>query len=399
MAACLLGFNCLWAALSAIAQMDPPTNSYANPWLDYWPFSDTNGWTTALGYEPLSYSNLGVSYLVGDGTALVVDSTSVSWLQYNVWEKDGSTNLTVDVGSVLLWFSPAWSSQSQGGAGPGVWAPLIETGAFTTNANFGWWNWYCDPPGSNILFSAQDGIGDQTNYLFAPIAWTNNQFHFLALTYSSTNTALYIDGALVTNGPGVSIYPSPEVLSDGMWLGSDGTGTKQCHGILDDVWTYNYPLDAGTINGWFELYEVFYFTNLGSAANITQAPSNPETSPIFDAVAGPGDLVANCTNSSGCTNSSDVWITNTTAAVTTNGTIISFSIAGGSNGLAYDVFATPALTMPLINGIWSWMGQGSQCVNYNLTALTNSAVFLLLGTPTGLLRERVNGRLRTACAP
>jgi hypothetical protein len=103
--------------------------------------------------------------------------------------------------------------------------------------------------------------------------------------------------------------------------------------------------------------------------------------PTFDAVAGAGSLLAVSTNTSGCVTNSDVWITNTMATTTTNGTVISFSIAGGSPGLAYDVFATPALTMPLTNGIWTWMGQGYPCVNYSLPGLTNSAVFLLLGTP------------------
>ncbi len=364
-----------------LAQMDPPTNS-SNPWLDYWTFSNTNTWQTALGYEAVSWTNLGVS-LLGDGTAVVVDdSTNAAWLQYNVWESDGTTNLTVDVGSLMLWFSPDWSSQSQGGTGPGSWGPLIETGAFTTNASYGFWSLYVDPPGSNILFSAQDGLGDETNYLSAPISWTNNQVHFVALTYSSTNSALYIDGVCVTNGPGVTIYPSPEVLSNGMWLGSDSTGSNQCHGIVSDVSTYNYPLDAGTINGTFVMNEVFYLSDMASTANIIQAPFTPETTPIFDAVAGAGDLVAISTNSSGCVNSSNVWITNTTATVTTNGVSLTFTIEGGSNGLAYDVFATPALTSPLTNGIWTWMGQGYQCVTYTIQpALTNSAVFLLLGTP------------------
>ncbi|MGP8201381.1 MAG: LamG-like jellyroll fold domain-containing protein [Limisphaerales bacterium] len=326
----VLAVVCIWAASSAIAQAPyPSTNSYSRPWLDYWPFSDTNNWTTALGYAPVSFTNVGVSCL-GDGTALVVDdSTNAAWLQYNVWEKDGTTNLTVDVGSVMLWFAPDWSSQSQGGDGPGSWAPLIETGAFTTNANNGWWSWYCDPQGSNILFSAQDGLGDQTNYLCAPISWNSNQFHFLALTYSSTNTALYIDGSFVTNGPGITIYPSSEVLSNGFWLGSDSSGTNQCHGILDDVSTYNYPLDADTISSAFVLSEIFYLRNMAMAANIVQAPSTPETAPIFDAITGLGYLLPNSTNMSGWVSSSNVWITNTTATVTTNGTVISFTIAGG----------------------------------------------------------------------
>ncbi|MGP8199931.1 MAG: LamG domain-containing protein [Limisphaerales bacterium] len=378
----VLAMVCLWTASSAIADaLYPPTNSYSCPWLDRWSFSNTNTWQTDLGYSPLSYTNLGVSF-IGDGTAVVVDdSTNAAWLQYNVWEENGTTNLTVDVGSVMLWFAPDWASQSQGGTGPADWGPLIETGAFTTNAAYGWWSLYLDRPGSNILFSAQDGLGDQTNYLSAPISWNSNQFHFVALTYSSTNTALYIDGSLVTNGPGVTIYPSLEVLSNGFWLGSDSTGSNQCHGILDDISTYNYPLDADTISSAFVLYEIFYLPNMAIAASIAQAPFSPETTPIFDAVTGPGYLLAISTNTSGWVSSSNVWITNTTATVTTNGVNLAFSIGGGSNGLAYDVFATPALTQPLTTGIWTWMGQGQPAVSYCIPGLTNGAVFLLLGTP------------------
>src|SRR5208283_1553648 len=100
-------------------QPAPSTNSYSRPWMEYWSFSNTNTWQTELGYSPVSYTNLGVSCL-GDGTSVVVDdSTNAAWLQYNVWESDGYANLTVDVGSAMLWFAPDWSSQSQGGTGPG----------------------------------------------------------------------------------------------------------------------------------------------------------------------------------------------------------------------------------------------------------------------------------------
>jgi hypothetical protein len=350
--------------------------------MDYWTFSNTNTWQTALGYSAVSWTNLGVSFL-GDGTAVVVDdSTNAAWLQYNVWEADGTTNLTVDVGSVAMWFAPnSWASQGQGGTGPGCWAPLLETGAYTTNADYGWWSILIDPAGSNILFSAQDGNGNETNYITAPFDWVSNMFHLVVLTYSSTNAALYVDGNLLTNGPGVSVYPSLEVLSNGMWLGSDSTGSNQCHGIIDDVSTYNFPLDAGTISGMYVMNEIYYFGNPANAL-ISQAPSQPETTPVFEAISGAGYLVAISTNTSGCINSSNVWLTNTMATVTTNGVNLTFTIAGGSNGLAYDIFATPALVSPLTNGIWTWMGQGYQCITYTIEpALTNDAVFLLLGTP------------------
>jgi hypothetical protein len=203
----------------------------------------------------------------------------------------------------------------------------------------------------------------------------------VALTYSTTNTALYIDGDLLTNGPGVSVYPSAGVLSNGLWLGSDSTGSNQCHGILDDVSTYNYPLDFGTINAMYLLYEAFYLGNPQNVSALAPAPSQPEATPVFDAVTGPGDLMVLGTNMAGWASSSNVWLTNATATLTTNGVNLTFTIAGGSNGVAYDVFATAALTQPLTNGIWDWMGQGYPCVTYTLQNLTNSGVFLLLGTP------------------
>jgi len=115
-------------------------------------------------------------------------------------------------------------------------------------------------------------------------------------------------------------------------------------------------------------------------ANIVQAPFTPEVAPTFDAITGPGYLSVVSSNS-GCGNNTNVWLTNTTARVVSNAVNLTFTIAGGTNGLAYDVFATPALAKPLTNGLWTWMGQGYPCVTYTIPGLTNSDVFLILGTP------------------
>jgi hypothetical protein len=355
-----------------------PTNAY--PPLDTWSFNNTNTWVTDLGYAPVSFTNLTGSYL-GQGTSLVVDSTNDAWLQYNVVENDGTTTLTVDQGSVLLWFAPDWSSTNQGGTGPGDAGRLIEVGSYTADASYGWWSIYIDPEGENIYFSAQTNDGTGIMYFSAPISWTTNNFHQIAVTYSSTNSSLFMDGAFVTNGPGVTIYPGPDVLTNGFWIGSDSNGVIQAHGIFDNISTYTNQLDSTAISEDYTLSWVFY-AQPAVAGGIIQAPSNPETIPTFDAVTGLGYLVAVSTNETGCTNSSNVWITNATTSVATNGGVnFTFTIEGGTNGLAYDVFATTALTMPLTNGVWTWMGQGNQCVTYTIPNLTNSPVFLLLGTP------------------
>src|SRR5260370_12733035 len=108
--------------------------------LDYWNFSDTN-WLSGLSYPPMSFTNLASSGL-GEGNAVVLDSTNAAWLQYRVVETNGAaTNLTVDQGSILFWFAPtSWSGTNAGGAGPGNWSRLVEAGCYTTNASYGWFS-------------------------------------------------------------------------------------------------------------------------------------------------------------------------------------------------------------------------------------------------------------------
>ena len=222
------------------AQSNPPLNS--------WSFRDSTNWTSDSGQAPVSFTNLDYSHL-GNGASLVVSSTNPAWLQYNVAETDGATNLTVDAGTVMFWFAPRWSSTNAGGAGPGEYGRLIEVGGYTPDASFGWWSLYVDDVGEHIYFSAQtnDLSSNVVTYLSVPVAWTTNYFHFVALTYSATNTALYLDGALATNGPPLTTCPGADVLADGFYIGSDSNGRLQARGMFNSVATYRVPLDADKI--------------------------------------------------------------------------------------------------------------------------------------------------------
>lgn len=369
----------LLAAATARATVPTPGTNY--PWMDYWDFADTNNWTTFLNYQPISFNNLSSS-LLPDGSALLLDSTNSAWLNYNVYETNGWTNITFVQGSLTAWVSPRWSSTNQGGPGPGVWGRLVDAGTFTTNSSIGWWSFYTDPAGANLYFSAQTN-GASTNYLTVPISWTSNQWHNLALNYSSSNTALYIDGSLATNGPGMTIWPATNVLTNGFFIGSDETGAAQFHGRISAFTTYSYPLDANTIQAVFTLSSLFYGFYDASVATLPSAPSTAVFGTNFEAITGLGNLIPVSTNTSGCVANSSVWITNVTAHLAGNGTTtVSFTIAGGSNGLPYDVFATTALTGHYpSNSVWAWMGQGYQCVTYTLSNMPPEASFLILGTP------------------
>src|ERR1041384_5568775 len=309
--------NCIWQfvplLLLFLAGVVQATSSPPNPGdppqtLDYWSFTDTTNWTSDYGYAPVSFTNLTTSSL-GNGTALVVDSTNAAWLQYNVTENDGTNNITLDYGTVMFWFAPKWSSTNQGGTGPGQWGRFIEVGAYTTNASYGWWSLFIDPAGTNISFSAQTNNGNGAVYLSAAVSWTNQYWHHVALTYSSTNSALYLDGNLVTNGLAVSYWPGSDVRANGFYIGSDNTGIDQTHGMIDDLSTYNYQVDAGTIAGAYLDGQIYYYMNPLNAVNLSSAPSSPTTTPVFAAITGSGYLqtVGTVTN---CVTSSGVWFTN-----------------------------------------------------------------------------------------
>jgi hypothetical protein len=374
--------------------MDPVTisntfSSYQPAYclLDSWSFNDTTFWTNDFGHAPVSFTNLNVSPL-GDGTALVLDTNIPAWLQYNVVETNGRPNLTVNQGSVTMWFAPAWSSYNAGGIGPGALGELINVGQWTSGATYGWWSLNVDSAGDNLYFSTQNNAGAGTNYLSVPIAWTTNEWHFIVLDYSSNSTALYIDGNLATNGAGVSILPGTNALASGLYIGSDTNGNSQAHGMFDDIYTYSIPLKAGAVSSMFGYEEFPFLVNpfniIGNQDNIHPAPSSPTVVPTFNAIAGGGNLQT-LISSSGCGTSTNVWMTNlivTAAGSGTNVTMdVTFTLEGGSNSVSYDVFANSVLGQPVSTTPWAWMGQGNQCCTYMLPITNSTTCFFILGGP------------------
>jgi hypothetical protein len=382
-AGCLLGT----LAGTAYAGVPAPGGNYAptNTPLDSWTFHDPTNWTSDAGYAPVSFTNLAFSFR-GDAQSwsLVLDTNAPAWLVYNVYESDGTTNLTVDSGSITFWFAPSsWASTNAGGMGPGEAGRLFEVGSYTPDSSYGLWSIYVDEGGNNLYFSAQtnDLSSTLTTYLSFPISWSTNDFHFVALTYSATNTALYLDGTLVTNGPGVTVYPGPDVLAAGFALGADNSGVYESHGMLNTVATYNYPLDSNDVQTIFNWYYEYYLINPFNVDmfSIISEPSNPSsTTNYYNAITGQGGL--QLAGSVSAITSTNIWITNVT--VTGGGVAMSFTIQGGSNGIPYDVFANSILDFSSdTNKAWAWMGQGYHGNTYTLTNLPSTACYLILGTP------------------
>jgi hypothetical protein len=235
------------------------------------------------------------------------------------------------------------------------------------------------------LAQTNDLSSNVTTYVSAPISWTTNYFHYIALTYSATNTVLYFDGALAASGPPVTVYPGPDVQGGGFYLGSDSNGVLQAHGLFNSIKTYNVALDANTIQYMYNTEYVMYEINpynirfMSSLASATTSATNGSDA---DVITGPGYLQL-VSSGTGIT-SSNVWITNVVATATGSGTnrmTLQFTIQGGSNDVPYDVFANSVLSFGTNGVSWSWMGQGYHGNTYQLTNLPSTACYLILGTP------------------
>lgn len=364
------------SAFSLLPGGTPPDTT-----LDSWSFSNPYTWASDLGYGPISYTNISSSDL-GDGLALVVDSTNAAWLKYNVVETSGTNNLSVNQGTVTWWFAPHWTDVGSGGTGPGQYGRFIEAGSYTTNASNGWWSIYLSPQGTNLYFAAQTN-GAQATFLSAPVTFgITNRWHLLALTYSSTNSAFYFDGQLVATGLAVTVWPGANVLTNGFNIGSDTTGIAQVHGMMDDVGTYNYTLAPSTILNIYGALASAYYGNPLNRANLMSQPSYPTNTPNFDVISGSGGLLL-VSNLPNCVSTSSVWITNASATVTSNLTVnLVFGIAGGSSGSLYDVFANALIGPTNATAYqWAWMGRGYPCEMYMLTNLPFYSTYIILGTP------------------
>jgi len=121
-----------------------------------------------------------------------------------------SFNLNGAHGAVRFWFSPDWN----GGTGTGAPGYLFELG--DVGSPGGGWALVTDSSGSGLsLVSGCNGA--LTTYLAAAIGgWVSSQWHQIVLSYSATNTALFLDGAPAGSGPGLAFEPDPATrLADG----------------------------------------------------------------------------------------------------------------------------------------------------------------------------------------
>lgn len=251
-------------------------NSVTNVMLAYWRFNNTNTWVGEEGQLPILATNI-VGVPSWGTNAVWIGTNTTAILKYHDVEPTNyaPANINCRNGTVQFWFAPDWNS----GTGPGSAGRLIEMGSQTSTT--GWWSLYFNTNGTQLIFGTQTNGLALTN-LTATINWASNYWHQIVLTYSLTNSSLYVDGqSVATNGLGANYYPNRNERANGFYIGSDVSGTNQARGVFDELDTFNYPLDATSIatnyqtmyqmdrdgGGLSAIWEMDYFGHLGVNPN------------------------------------------------------------------------------------------------------------------------------------
>src|SRR5206468_7944795 len=100
-------------------------------------------------------------------------------------------------------------------------ARLVEIGAESTNCMYGQWAICVNSNGTALQLVCQ-AEGMQTNVLDVPIDWPPSQWRHVVVTYSPSNSCLYIDGELKTTAGGVPCYPPACARAEqGLRVGTD----------------------------------------------------------------------------------------------------------------------------------------------------------------------------------
>ena len=76
-----------------------------------------------------------------------------------------------------------------------------------------------------------------------------------------------------------------------------------------------------------------------------------------------------------------VYLTNLINTPTNGSTMVTFSIAGGTNGFAYDIYSTTNLANSPVYSQWTWLGQGFTSNSYTFTNQPVDQAFYVMAIP------------------
>src|SRR6266542_741774 len=142
------------------------------------------------------------------GNALSADAGSSSRLVYHDVETNGWANFNCRQGSARFWFKPYWVSGSD--PNPGTFLYM--------GGSSGRWEFGVSSSGNTVYLTTATN-GTSTNNLSANYSFSNRWYQ-IGLNWSSTSTALSIDGQPVLSGGGVIQWPALSDRTNGLVIGN-----------------------------------------------------------------------------------------------------------------------------------------------------------------------------------
>lgn len=309
---------------------------------------------------------------------------TVAPLVISGFDESGQVQVTTGQGAARFWFSPHWSSASVvRDQAPGVAKPLLELAAVEGSQSAVLWSLQVSPDGSNLKLLGPDG---SEVLLMADIEWTADSWHQVVLNYGTNGTELVLDGLKVAEGAATLAVPGSVTR---LAVGSSLSGEVSAGGELEEVCCFGRPLKlafhylplAGVAAlGPMSEAELAYRVELKAkwAALTAQKAQGVEESEVSGGMqmrlSGP---------SADCITNGPVYLTNVVANFTTNeGWTVYFDIAGGTNEVVYDIFATTEFPgNDITNSIWTWLETGQTCETHWFTNQPTNQVFYILTVP------------------
>ncbi len=214
--------------------------------LGYWRFNTTN-WLGEQGQLPMVISNVASGPGISSNALVCNPPSGILGLSYHDVEAKGQINFNFRCGSIRFWFNPSWTSTGAGGSGPGSYDAFLECGNFSWPPTNGMFAFYLAPDGNSI------GVQASTNGTYlVPVAantsgWVSNNWYQIALTYTSTNSAIYINGQVAATGSGVTVWANAAIRSQGIEVGTGYAFWGAMGGSMDELETFNFPLTANQV--------------------------------------------------------------------------------------------------------------------------------------------------------
>lgn len=238
------------------------------------------------------------------------------------------------------------------------------------------WSLYASADGSTLFLSGQGGQG-VADFLEAKISFEAGRWYLLALNYSAKATALYVNAELVAEGTGLAaVNPA----SAGLVVGSDGAGGNLAGGLFDEVTTFGEPVAP-------EL-QAFYYNGVSGQAARGPVSAEEEAAELAAAAQRLAEQEAAAMMNFAWSEAANPCITNGPVFLTNIGCVnlegqgwtATFTIAGGTNGIPYDIYSTTNLVgNNITNSQWVWLDQGYTCNTDTFTNQPATNAFYVLG--------------------